>query len=97
MDSVLRTCQRNRYWLAENFLSPIFNPVRESIYLYHIQGLDQFLEDLGRSVAASQQRDLVLHQRMPDEREVRVQRAGVHVRQATNFARMAEYRPAAAG
>lgn len=37
--------QRNRYWLAENFLSPIFNPVRESIYLYHIQGLDQFLED----------------------------------------------------
>lgn len=37
--------QRNRYWLAENFLSPIFHPVRESIYLYHIQGLDQFLEN----------------------------------------------------
>lgn len=37
--------QRNRYWLAENFLSPIFQPVRESIYLYHIQGLDQFLEN----------------------------------------------------
>lgn len=37
--------QRNRYWLAENFLSPIFTPVRESIYLYHIQGLDLFLEN----------------------------------------------------
>jgi hypothetical protein len=34
----------------------------------------------------------VLHQRMSNEREVGVHWAGVHVRQATNFAPMAEYR-----
>jgi hypothetical protein len=34
----------------------------------------------------------VLHQWMANKREVCVLRAGVHVRQATNFARMAEYR-----
>ena len=38
--------------MAENSLNPIFNPVRESIYLYHIQGLDQFLEDPDASRSA---------------------------------------------
>ena len=36
---------RNRYWLAENLLSPIFNAVREGFYTYHRSGLDTFLED----------------------------------------------------
>ena len=58
----------------------------------HRDLIDELLEDLRRSVAGPQQRDLVLHQRMADEREVGVRRAGVHVRQGTNFARMAEYR-----
>jgi hypothetical protein len=58
----------------------------------HREFINKFLEDLRWCVAAAQQCNLVLHQRMSDEREVRVQRAGVHVRQATNFARMAEYR-----
>ena len=31
---------RNRYWLAENLLSPRVRPYRQSIYDYHRQGLD---------------------------------------------------------
>lgn len=37
--------QRNRYWLAENFLSSIFHPVREGLYTYYREGMDKFLED----------------------------------------------------
>ena len=58
----------------------------------HREFINKFLEDLGWSVATSQQSDLVLHQWMPHESEVRVLRAGVHVRQGTKFAIMAEYR-----
>lgn len=36
---------RNRYWLAENFLNPIFNPVREDLYTYHRLALDNFPKD----------------------------------------------------
>lgn len=36
---------RNRYWLAENLLNPIFNPVRENYYNYHRLALDNFGED----------------------------------------------------
>lgn len=36
---------RNRYWLAENLLNPIFNPVRENYYNYHRLALDKFAED----------------------------------------------------
>ncbi len=36
---------RNRYWLTENFLNPIFNPVREDLYTYHRLALDSFSED----------------------------------------------------
>jgi hypothetical protein len=31
---------KNRYWLAESFNNPIFRPLREFLYTYHIQGLD---------------------------------------------------------
>ncbi|TAF33418.1 MAG: DUF4835 family protein [Cytophagales bacterium] len=33
---------RNRYWLAENFMNPQLNPVREAFYAYHRSGLDKF-------------------------------------------------------
>lgn len=36
---------RNRYWLSENLLGSNFEPVRKASYLYHLQGLDIFLED----------------------------------------------------
>jgi len=36
---------RNRYWLSENLLSNIFEPLRKALYTYHIQGLDIFQDD----------------------------------------------------
>lgn len=32
---------RNRYWLAENMLSPAFKPFRQMLYQYHRLGLDK--------------------------------------------------------
>ncbi len=34
---------RNRYWLSENLLSPQMQPLREGLYTYHRQALDNFL------------------------------------------------------
>ncbi|MDO1445344.1 DUF4835 family protein [Rhodocytophaga aerolata] len=34
---------RNRYWLIENLLSPQMLPLREGLYTYHRQALDNFL------------------------------------------------------
>lgn len=31
---------RNRYWLIENLLNPIFKPLRQALYKYHRKGLD---------------------------------------------------------
>lgn len=36
---------RNRYWLAENLMSPQMAPVREGIYNYHRLALDNFSAD----------------------------------------------------
>ena len=36
---------RNRYWLNENLLSSNFEPLRQALYSYHIEGLDIFGED----------------------------------------------------
>ncbi len=33
--------QVNRYWLIENLLGPEYRPLREMLYQYHLQGLDQ--------------------------------------------------------
>lgn len=43
---------RNRYWLAENLLSPRVRPFRQSFYDYHRQGLDAMHENAvtGRAV-----------------------------------------------
>ncbi len=37
--------RKNRYWLAENLMSPQMTPVREGIYQYHRLGLDNFAAD----------------------------------------------------
>ncbi|MBN1651652.1 MAG: DUF4835 family protein [Bacteroidales bacterium] len=46
--------QRNRYWLSENFSNPIYRLVRESIYKYHLQGLDNMYDnaEMGRNAIA---------------------------------------------
>lgn len=46
--------QKNRYWLSENFTNPIYRPVRESIYKYHLTGLDKMYDnaELGRASIA---------------------------------------------
>lgn len=46
--------QKNRYWLSENLSNPIYNSVRESIYKYHLQGLDKMYDnaELGRNSIA---------------------------------------------
>ncbi len=35
---------KNRYWLIENLLNDIYSPIRECLYTYHRQGLDQMAE-----------------------------------------------------
>jgi hypothetical protein len=32
--------QKNRYWIVENALQPVFQPIRECMYKYHRLGLD---------------------------------------------------------
>ncbi len=36
---------RNRFWLVENLTNKSFNPIRESIYIYHRDGLDVMAEN----------------------------------------------------
>jgi Domain of unknown function (DUF4835) len=36
---------KNRYWLAENLMSPQMLPIREGFYIYHRQALDNFSAD----------------------------------------------------
>lgn len=46
---------RNRYWMAENMLSPRIRPFRQAMYDYHRQGLDIMSEDVnaGRGMIAT--------------------------------------------
>jgi len=37
--------KRNRYWLIDNSLQELFNPLRECFYDYHRKGLDNLYED----------------------------------------------------
>jgi hypothetical protein len=45
------TSQKNRYWLVENALNPVFAPLRECFYKYHRLGFDVMYNDVatGRS------------------------------------------------
>lgn len=36
---------RNRFWLIENLTNKSFNPLRESLYIYHREGLDVMAEN----------------------------------------------------
>jgi len=36
---------KNRYWLSENLSNPIYRPVRESMYFYHLKGLDKMYDN----------------------------------------------------
>jgi hypothetical protein len=42
---------RNRFWLVENYLNPVYTPLRQANYLYHRQGMDNMYDkmDLGRT------------------------------------------------
>lgn len=40
---------RNRYWLAEDMLSPIYKPIRNLMYDYHRNGLDTMRDDREKS------------------------------------------------
>ncbi len=37
--------KRNRYWLIDNILQPVFDPLRECNYLYHRKGIDMLYEN----------------------------------------------------
>jgi len=43
---------RNRYWLVDNILNPMFQPMRETMYSYHRKGLDQMYDKLDEGRAA---------------------------------------------
>ncbi len=40
---------RNRYWLIENLTNKSFNPLREILYTYHRDGLDQMNENINKA------------------------------------------------
>ncbi len=37
--------KRNRYWLVDNILQPVFEPLRECNYTYHRKGIDMLYEN----------------------------------------------------
>lgn len=37
--------KRNRFYLVDNMLQPVFDPMRECIYMYHRKGIDKLYED----------------------------------------------------
>ena len=40
---------RNRFWLVENLTNKLYNPIRESMYDYHRDGLDVMAENPGKA------------------------------------------------
>jgi hypothetical protein len=43
---------RNRYWLVDNILNPLFQPIRDTYYNYHRKGLDQMYDKVEDGRAA---------------------------------------------
>ena len=37
--------KRNRFYLVDNILQPVFDPMRECLYMYHRKGIDKLYED----------------------------------------------------
>jgi hypothetical protein len=59
---------KNRYWLVENMLQPLFSPLRECIYKYHRLGFDVMYQDVegGRAVVLEALKSLeVIHNQRP--------------------------------
>lgn len=59
---------KNRFWLVDNILNPMYNPIRNCYYLYHRKGLDVMYEktESGRSeVLKSLQQLEELHKLRP--------------------------------
>lgn len=44
--------QRNRYWLIENALQQLFQPLREAMYKYHREGFDLLYSDITKGTNA---------------------------------------------
>lgn len=43
---------RNRFWLVENLTNRSYNPIRESLYIYHRDGLDVMAENKAKGLKA---------------------------------------------
>lgn len=43
---------RNRFWLVENLTNKSYNPIRESLYIYHKDGLDVMAENKSKGLKA---------------------------------------------
>lgn len=43
---------RNRFWLIENLTNRSYNPIRESLYIYHRDGLDLMAENKSKGLKA---------------------------------------------
>lgn len=59
---------KNRYWLVENMLQPLFSPLRECIYKYHRLGFDVMYQDVegGRAVVLEALKSLeAIHNQRP--------------------------------
>lgn len=66
---------RNRYWLVENYLNPIFKPLRMANYKYHRLGIDLLYNDMekGRSsISESLSEILAVHDVRPASYNVQV-------------------------
>lgn len=49
---------RNRFWLTENYLNPIYRPLREANYIYHRMGMDNMYSKM--DIAKSSIKDALL-------------------------------------
>jgi hypothetical protein len=43
---------RNRFWLVENLTNKSYNPIRESLYVYHRDGLDVMADNKSKGLKA---------------------------------------------
>ena len=44
------TGKRNRYWLVDNVLQQLFQPLRDCNYSYHRKGIDKLYEDKDKGI-----------------------------------------------
>jgi hypothetical protein len=66
--------QRNRYWMAENYLNPSYSVLRESLYKYHRLGLDVMADQIDQGRNA-------VNESLDDFRRVYRERPGLFILQ----------------